>query len=805
MSSLLARFPRLLNILRTLGVTLVLLGGLGTLAATGHHHYPIQKWLFWRYAGYWVGCIVLATGWLSVGHLAVRRVFKVRLPLHAHLAVSLSMGVFAYQLLMFFLGVAQAYRPVTFFLFPIVPLALSAWPAYKDARRYVLRLRAQKTRPMGAGLLAMILGLAGLAMVYFSILTPENVQFDARWKHLAIAEDFVVHHGIRRFPEGWVFSARPHASSFLYAWAFMLPKGLLFDHMVLSAHIEFVIFLLSVWFGIPALVRSMAPGADPRWVWAARFVFPGVFLYDSSLSAGADHIGSAFAIPIALLLMRSLRDPRKGPVLLLCALIAAAAQVKETIALMFVPFPVLVLSGKLLWEIVKRLRKRSERPLREVLLLPGLALGTGLVLTAPLWGTNLVMYGDPFYPLLGRFLKPHPWSAAAAYRLAHGYLEGKMWAPSRDVPGLLKTLQQFATFSFIPNDWGKFHRGVPVFGSLFTLSIPPLFFLRKTKRIWLIIGWTWVAIFAWYSVHHQDRYLQGLVPLFASVTAAVFILLWRQLGAVAKVGASLLVALQLVWGGDVYFIQTHSHAKSVIKKVVDLLSAGHEKKYDERFTVQRHYQEVGNNIPEGGRILVHLFHEHHAHLGMKREAILDSYLWQFGIEYDTAKGPEDIRQMLKGMGATHVIAAPERRTDGVWSIAADILFWELVDKNLQQKKKMGDAAFGKLPDKPLAPLARDLVAMLMCHKIPPRGTFKLSNLRVLAYGPSFSAFPKPEVPGNADISALLADAGWAVIEDGCYKDKDRPPELTSKFEPWLDRNKYGKFPTMAIWRRKPGH
>lgn len=802
MLSISARFPRFWPILRTVVVTLVLLAGVVTLGATGNYHYPIQKWMFWRYAGYWLGTVTLAAGWLGVGHVAVRRLFRVRLPLHAHLAVSLAVGVFSYQLLMFGLGAVQAYRPVTFFVAPLVPVALTAWPVYKDVRRRWRRLRARRTRPLGLGLLAVLFGVAGLAMVYFSILTPENVQFDARWKHMGLAEDFVVHGGIRRFPEGWVFSARPHSSSFLYAWAFLLPKARLFDHMVLSAHIEFMIFLLSTWFGIPALVRRLAPGADPRWVWAARFLFPGVFLYDSSLSGGADHIGAAFAIPMALVLFRVLRDPTPGPVLLLCTLIAGAAQVKETIAIMLIPFPLLVMVGKLAAEIVKRLRKRSERSLREVLALPWVALLAGLVLTAPLWGTNLALYGDPFYPLLGRVLKPRPWSAAAAYRLAHGYLEGKMWAPTRDVPGLLKTVQSYATFSFIPNDWGKFHRGVPVFGSLFTLAIPPLFFLRRTKAIWLMIGWTVLAVFAWYSVHHQDRYLQGLVPLFASVAMAVFILAWRQYGVAVRGALSLLVALQIVWGGDVYFIQTHSHAKSVIKKVVDLLSAGHEKKYDERFVVQKQYQEIGNSVPEGGRVLLHLYHEHHAHLGLKREAILDSYLWQFGIEYDRAAGPEDNRKMLMDMGATHVYAAPDKKPDGVWSIGADILFWELVDKHLVQKRKIGDGVFGKLPDKPIAPLTRDKVGVLTCHKMPPRGQFRLEDMRVLPYGPDAGRYPKPQVAGTEDVAAIIGEAGWVAVEDGCYKDKEKPPELIATFEPWLERHKYGKYPAMQIWRRK---
>ena len=40
-------------------------------------------------------------------------------------------------------------------------------------------------------------------------------------------------------------------------------------------------------------------------------------------------------------------------------------------------------------------------------------------------------------------------------------------------------------------------------------------FLKGTRRLWLLALWIHVGVFAWYSVHHQDRYLQGLLPLMA--------------------------------------------------------------------------------------------------------------------------------------------------------------------------------------------------------------------------------------------------------------------------------------------------
>jgi hypothetical protein len=45
-------------------------------------------------------------------------------------------------------------------------------------------------------------GLVLLAMIYFKILTPENAQFDARWQHLALTEQYARVGFIRRFGEG---------------------------------------------------------------------------------------------------------------------------------------------------------------------------------------------------------------------------------------------------------------------------------------------------------------------------------------------------------------------------------------------------------------------------------------------------------------------------------------------------------------------------------------------------------------------------------------------------------------------------
>jgi hypothetical protein len=59
--------------LREVAGLLILLGGLASLALVGHAHYPIQHWLFWRFAAYWLASTVWAAACVSGGSFALRR------------------------------------------------------------------------------------------------------------------------------------------------------------------------------------------------------------------------------------------------------------------------------------------------------------------------------------------------------------------------------------------------------------------------------------------------------------------------------------------------------------------------------------------------------------------------------------------------------------------------------------------------------------------------------------------------------------------------------------------------------------
>ncbi|HEX6766423.1 MAG TPA: hypothetical protein VF103_13115, partial [Polyangiaceae bacterium] len=594
---------------------------------------------------------------------------------------------------------------------------------------------------------------------------PENVQFDSRWKHMSLAEDWVAYGGLRRRDEGWLFAARPHMTSLLYTWAFLLPEARLFDKMLLCAHLELAIFAVTTLVGIPALVRRLVPRVDPRVVWAARFVFPGVLLYDSSLSAGTDHIGALFGIPAACLLFRVWKRLELRPTLLLAGVLAGAVLVKETVAIMLVPFPALAVVLRAKFFFVQKLRGRaSVEEAKNAWVSPLAAAGLAIALTAPLWLENLVWYGDPFYPSLHRFFSPHPWSPDAAYRFEWGYQEGQLWAPTRDLQGLRETFVALFTYSFDPHDWKKFHRDVPVFGSLFTLLVFCLPFCRGTRRTWVLVGWIHLAIFAWYSVHHQDRYLQGILPLMAAATAAILVLVWRQHGPVVRAAVALLVGLQLVWGGDVYFFQTHAMAKSVAKKSIDLLSSGFEHRGDGRFGIQSSFQAIGRDLPKRSRLLLH---ETNINLGTGVTTLLDNPGWQYGIEYGKTKSPAEMYDLFRSLGVTHVFGKTEK-SKGSDSVAGDIRFYDYLRRHGDHPRSVSGGLLVEVGEKPEGPFD-DNVAVLSCGNDYQPGLYRVEDLSTPPYGPRTKNLPKPRSAARLpdDAAELVRQSEFVVIDPKC--------------------------------------
>ena len=737
---------------------LLLLSTLGFAQFYGRF-YPVEEWLFWRYAGYWVACLFWSAGCVSSGYALVRRLRGTPLPFAETLCLSFAAGVVLFYLAMNVLGAVHGLHGPAFFALPLGMIAIGARPLWRFVRRYVRHVRYRASDRQAPSLLhtaIWIFGLAVLAMIYFKILTPENVQFDARWQHLALAEQYAHVGFIPRFAEGWTIAANPQLAAVLYTWAFLIPTGELFDQVALSAHLEFTCFLWTI-ATIPAAVRLLVPDSRAAASWVARFLFPGVLLYDSSLAGGADHIGALFALPIFITLIRALPTLSPGRCALLALMMAGAAMTKVTAALMLVPGPALTVAAIVVW------RSIGERRL----LWKGVAAATVTALAATVffWGRNWIWYGDPVYPSLHEHLSLRPWTEDSANLFEWGYKKYQFWRPERSWAGFLESLKTLFTFSFTPHDYTNYHGNVPVFGSLFTLLTLCLPFLKNTKRIWGLVALTLLGVFTWYLVHHQDRYLQTLVPWMAAVTAAIIIRIW-QTNRVSRVAVCMLIAAQVLIGADVYFIQGHAMIRAPVKRVADLLAAGHEGQYAERLKVFPEWVAVRNALPDDAHVLLH---DNHVHLGLSRRTTSDWSTWQYGMSYGRLDSPREVWQLLQGMGVTHLVWR-DRVSKGWDSLAGDLVFFDFAFRHALDRKKIGQHWVARIPDDPPPDTSFGDVAFFGCDDFYESGVYRLSEMVVPVFGPDRRNFPRPLAAGTDGPSNVsLEHADYVVVDPRCAK------------------------------------
>ncbi|HEY3821406.1 MAG TPA: hypothetical protein VGL81_29770 [Polyangiaceae bacterium] len=750
-------------------VGVVLLAATAKFLLVVNGHYPVREWLFWLYAEYLLLCAGWALACVSTGHRVVLAVWRHPLPLVEHVTLAFAAGLLVFFLLMFAGGLLGILGPVFSVALPLAMFAFGANPLRRTAARCARHLRHARRARRGAPPLwvlpTVVFGLAGVAMLYLDILTPQNIAYDSRWYHLSLAESYAAEGAIRATPEGWFQAALPQLASVVYSWAFQLPWFRVFDRVELAAHLEFTVFVFTL-AGIPALVRAVVPGARAHLAWVATFLFPGILLYDSSLSGAADHIAALWAVPIVLTLRRAL--PRLEPrrCLLFGAMLAGAALTKyQAVALL--AGPVLAFGARAVWLSVHR---RQPIPWQGAVA----AAGTVLLLTAPHWLKNWVFYGDPIYPFLYKHLHVHPWTVDSAHRFEVVF-QGQLWRPEGTfLHRVSETLWKGVLgFSFEPNDWPMFHRDIPVFGSLFTLLFFVLPFVRRGGRAALLFTCGNVGVFVWYWLSHQDRYLQALLPWMAAAVAAALILVWRT-GRLGRIATVPLLAAQILWGGDVYFIPTHAmNNTSPIKLVADLLSA-HYRGDRNRFATYSPWSDIGQDLPRGAKVLVH---QSHVHLGLESMSVSDWGGWQGGLSYARLGDPRAVYERLASYGVTHLVWLSRNepwRPNESDSLAGDLAFFRFATLYAVDPKRYGEATLARMPPSaPEGPFG-DHVLVRVCGGAPPYadGYYDLTDLALPAETTDPTLAPQPRsrvdcTPRAAACDPVLGDVAFVVVKPGC--------------------------------------
>ncbi len=713
-------------------------------------YYPLKDWLFLRYAQAWTFTSIFAFSSLAAGWKLLRRLQPRNTPLAESLSLSFALGVLTFFGGVFLAGCLNGYGRTFFVAWPLllmvyggptllVDLASSAAPV--DGKGGWIDLLPHTKLQVVA---VAFLGLGVLA-VYLQVMVPMNLGADSYCYHMPVAESYVAAGGIRRFNDGWYVGAYPQLASFLYTWAFLAP-GELIDHVLLCTHIEFVLFVatllsLSV-FAAKLLHRERLPYAA-----AAIFLFPKLFIYDSNLNGGADHIIAFFSIALAIALIRLYKHFDNREASFAGLMMGAIILTKYQAIYVFVPTALLCLVYMLRFKRV----------------VPGITWGlVTLACSAPHWLKNWVFYHDPMYPFLHAYLHSSPF-----HKGADRFLNEIFWTRQFGLEGTPRhklewTLKALATFSFIPNDWG-FHGKRPEFGSLFTLLLPILLLFRRTGRIWITVICVHMGIGIWYYINHQDRYLQLLVPCMAAVTAAALALAWEQ-GIAAKGSLIVLVGAQVVWGADAYFIPGHVMLGDAapIKALIPYMEAGYKGDYKGRFNFGVSAEVFGKHLPPGAKLLQH---EYDTHLGLGAQFAMDRVGWQGAIEYLQLTTPKQTADLLRQLGVTHVTWATNRVGMSPSEVARELVFSRLFYEYVPVWDPIYDWKLGPLSNTPRSQLAEEAptrIAWLTCNSSPVTGIYTPQEL---ADGHPERTFS--ESLTEAELSDGLALANAVAIRSGC--------------------------------------
>ena len=713
---LLARAPR--------GTQAWLIGALGVgaaifLARWLNAKQPLRSWLSLQLAAIWIWEVYLAAACASVGYRLTNRALPADewTPLEK-LAVGYPVGIVIFVLGVYVAGFLHLLRPALAIVLPGLLLAIGAPPllrAWRAPGRPPFRITLG-----GVPLVATAVGLLLLGVVYLGALSPDAINYDAAWNHLVIAQDYAREGRIIPFPGDWIRNL-PHLGSVLNTWAFLVPG---FDQPALrwmtALHTEFVVFVGTL-VAVAAAARWFADRRQPA-LWTAFVLFPGIFAYDGNIGGSADHFLGLFAAPLLLVTARALPRLERGVCILWGVLAGGALLAKAQGVYLVAPFAA-ALIVRAVQLAIRRARGGVPRP-AVVATTAACALGAALAVMLPHLASNLVFFRNPVYPLLQDvFTASTPTVEGASTIVKYMLADWRYLPPEPLLERLADGLKVLFTFSFVPHySWVN---GLPVFGSAFTLSLPFLFLLRDARRLWLGALLAMGAVLAWAVTYQVDRNLQGVTPALIVITAAVLVRAWEA-GFYARVGVAALVAVQVVWGGNIYFqgAERMSGAANLLGSTIGGRTAETLGKY------RREFVALGNALP-GDALL--MLHDAHATLGIDKPVVLDWIGFQGQFDYRLYRTPRDLYERLRALGVTHVAWLPVSPT--ARSKQEEVIFDALVDGYAQAARHFGAMSVVALPPTPPPPIApyRILVAGLgryadglypiealsTCEELPP--------------------------------------------------------------------------------------
>jgi hypothetical protein len=779
------RYARTRRTTRGIAVALLGLAAVALLLVTVDDLYPVRDWLFWRLLGLWAASALLHAGCVATGYLIVTRGLGLRtLPPLEKLVVSMAVGLVAFVIAMYVAGALAWFTPVLSIALPVAMIAMGGPAVLVDLaqarqhRRFVdaaAGFPRPTPRPLAVGRLetaVFIVGLLCLALVYLQCLTPASLNYDSRWYHLSVAEDYAREGRIVPFLADYN-RAYPQLTALLHTWAWLVP-GL--DHGVrcmLALHTEFFLFVWTL-AGVSAGAGWLLDDARAaRVAGMAFFLFPVIYVYDSNIGGSADRILAFFAAPLFLAAARTAREHPFSPRwAALCGICAGGAVLTKYQAVFLLVPVALIVGGGWLWAV---LRKRSLA-LRD-LLAPAVLAGCFAAVVSPHFLKNWIFYRNPIYPFENRFFPGWPRVPDTAL------LWGKINLSDVTPHGSWSTRLADAVLRLVRMPFRRPY----AFGFTFNLLVPALCFLPRARRIWLGVLAGVAAILTWgWLVTPNDRYAMAFLPWLVMVVAAISVRAW-ELGRIARVGVVAVLATQLVWNGDVYFAAGADRMADAVRLIRSGLDGKAQSRFDRYNEAER---AIAKRIPADALVL---YHYTRLSLGLNRKVLQDLPSFQGLLTTRQVHSARELWELYRSYGITHVVHEP-----GWWPVYTrqeEVVFAALLAQLAKNRFREGPYEAFELPTETPPPEAPYKVLSLGMDGYA-NGVYPVEAMGVYDMLPSEDKhYPAPTTPVTAETAGTSAviDGVHAVLMSNDYQPRPALAEvLRTQFQNVITYRDHGR-------------
>jgi hypothetical protein len=267
---------------------------------------PVRSWFFFDLATILAWQVCLSAACTGAGYTVVKRLLPDDRTSLETVALSFPVGVVIFVLGMYAGGYLHLFGPAFAVALPATMILASARPVLRAWRARAADPASAIVGMGGLSTVAIVVGILAVGIIYLGAMSPDAVNYDASWNHLAIAQDYAREGRIVSFPADWNRNF-PHLGSVLNTWAFLVP-GLRLPALrwMMALHDELSVFVWTL-VGVAAAARWLV-GREVRATWVAFILFPGIFVGDYSLGGSADHFVALFAAPLLLLTGKALPE-----------------------------------------------------------------------------------------------------------------------------------------------------------------------------------------------------------------------------------------------------------------------------------------------------------------------------------------------------------------------------------------------------------------------------------------------------------------------------------------------------------------